>query len=397
LNRSMEPFRETPLGRPSPRVSLVIPVRNEEGSIGALIDSLRRQTRPPDEVVLVDGGSIDSTVILARTLTAGDPRYRVLEAGDATPGRGRNVGIVAAQHDWIALTDAGIELEPTWLERLVEAVERDPCVKAVYGNCEPVTNSFFTRCAALAYVPAKQPRPDGWMRGPFIASSLVHRDVWQVVGGFPDLRASEDLIFMERIRDRGFKLGWAPTATVHWHIRPTLAQTFRRFVQYSKHNVWAGRQRYWHYGVARIYFAALPFVVLAAVSSPWWLGVLASGAMARVAKSLWTKREGRGLAWLLNPVQFVAVGAILIAIDAATFAGWVLAATTRPQDASVLETAGQTECRRSTDGVFRLLLGRSFRTVAVEHHSLKESSKPDAAPAGCESPRIKLSDRDGVE
>ena len=103
-----------------------------------------------------------------------------------------------------------------------------------------------------------------------------------------------------------------------------------------KHNVWAGRQRYWHYGVARTYLAVLPFVVLAVVSSPWWLGVLASGAMARVAKSLWTKREGRGLAWLLNPVQFVAVGAILIVIDVATFAGWVLAATTHPPVAPVL-------------------------------------------------------------
>src|SRR4051795_10341592 len=90
-----------------PRVSLVVPVRNEEGSLAALVESICRQTRAPDEVVLVDGDSTDRTVALARALTAGDPRFRVIEAGPATPGRGRNLGIAAAHHEWIALTDAG--------------------------------------------------------------------------------------------------------------------------------------------------------------------------------------------------------------------------------------------------------------------------------------------------
>ena len=42
------------------RVSLVVPLRDEEGSVADLIRSLLAQTRPPDEVVLVDGGSTDA-------------------------------------------------------------------------------------------------------------------------------------------------------------------------------------------------------------------------------------------------------------------------------------------------------------------------------------------------
>ena len=49
----------------STAISLVVPVREEEGSLAALVDSIRRQTRPPDEVLLVDGGSTDRTVALA--------------------------------------------------------------------------------------------------------------------------------------------------------------------------------------------------------------------------------------------------------------------------------------------------------------------------------------------
>ncbi|MGD0043085.1 MAG: glycosyltransferase, partial [Isosphaeraceae bacterium] len=151
-----------------PGISLVVPVRNEEMSIDELIASISRQTRHPDEVVLVDGGSTDQTVALAEGLTAQDSRYRVVRAGDATPGRGRNVGFAEARHDWVALTDAGIRLDPAWLERLAGVAERDPSVRVVYGNYEPLQETLFERCAALAYVAAKQHRPGGLMRGPSI-------------------------------------------------------------------------------------------------------------------------------------------------------------------------------------------------------------------------------------
>jgi cellulose synthase/poly-beta-1,6-N-acetylglucosamine synthase-like glycosyltransferase len=310
-----------------PAVSLVIPIRNEEASLGELVSSISRQTCSPDEVILVDGGSTDRTVTLARRLSAQDKRFRVLEAGEATPGRGRNVGIAAATQDWVALTDGGIRLEPTWLKRLVAVAERDPSIDVVYGNYEPTTDTFFQRCAALAYVPAKQPREGERMRGPCIASCLIRRIVWQAVGGFPDLRATEDLIFMERVQGHGFGIGWAPDATVTWQIQPSLARTFRRFALYSKHNVWAGRQRYWHYGVARLYLAALPFVALAVLHNPCWLGLPLAGSLTRVARSIWVRREGRGVRWLLSPVQFVGVGLVLAAIDLATFVGWVQALT----------------------------------------------------------------------
>ena len=54
-------------------ISLVVPVKNEAGSIGEIIASISRQTRPPDEVILVDGGSNDQTVALAEGLTGRTP------------------------------------------------------------------------------------------------------------------------------------------------------------------------------------------------------------------------------------------------------------------------------------------------------------------------------------
>lgn len=312
-------------------VSLVVPVRNEEATLPALFESIGRQTLQPAEVILVDGGSTDATVRVARAL--GGERgssLRVIEAMEATPGRGRNIGIGVAQTEWVALTDAGIRLEPEWLEHLVEAARADGEVSVVYGNYEAAAGSFFERCAALVYLPPKEERAGGRMRGPSIASALLKREVWAAVGGFPDLRASEDLFFMENIKRLNFKIAYAPRATVWWQLQPTLRKTFRKFVLYSRHNVWAGREWDWHYGLARQYAVWLVFIVLAVAHSAWWLAVPIAGTLARAAKSIYRRREGRGLSWLLNPAQFAGVVFVMLAVDVATFVGWAQAAWRRP-------------------------------------------------------------------
>lgn len=310
------------------RISLVVPVKNEADSIEQLLGSIAAQTRRPNEVIIVDGGSTDGTPEIieawARQHASAD-WIRILRVDKATPGKGRNIGIAAASHEWIALTDAGIRLEATWLERLARRAEERPPLAIAYGNYEPVSQTFFERCAALAYVGPKQIRAGHLMRGPFIASSLLRREVWQAVGGFPDLRAAEDLIFMRKIEERGFKTGWVHDATVRWQLQPTLGRTFRKFVLYSRHNVLAGQQRYWHYGVARQYAVWLAAAALALLASKWFWLLPVAGTAARVAKNIWQRRDGRSPWWLLNPAQFALVGAILLTIDLATFTGWAQA------------------------------------------------------------------------
>lgn len=314
------------------RVTVVVPVRDETSSVPALVRSLREQTYSPAEVIIVDGGSTDDTVALARELTKDDDRFRVIEAGEATPGRGRNVGIAAARNDWIALIDAGIRAEPTWLERLVEVAMSNSEIELVYGNVEAVTETRFERYAALTYPAPKEFRGGGWMRGRCTPCSLMRREIWERAGGFPDLRVSEDLFFMERVERLGVKTGWSPRATVWWQLQPTLARTWRKFVLYSRHNVWAGRAYDWQYGVGRQYAVALVLVLLAVFHSVWWLVLLVLGFAARVAKSIYRHREGRGLRWALDPVQFAAVAVITLTVDFATLVGWAQALSQPPPE-----------------------------------------------------------------
>ncbi|MBK7708126.1 MAG: glycosyltransferase family 2 protein [Acidobacteria bacterium] len=59
---------------------------------------------------------------------------KLIKTDGATPGKGRNIGIAAAANEWIALTDAGIRLEPDWLERLVRERDSGESVDIVYGD-----------------------------------------------------------------------------------------------------------------------------------------------------------------------------------------------------------------------------------------------------------------------
>jgi cellulose synthase/poly-beta-1,6-N-acetylglucosamine synthase-like glycosyltransferase len=306
-------------------VTLVIPVRDEEASVDDLASSIASQAVAPTSVVFVDGGSTDRTAQVLEGWAARYPSWRVLDAGPATPGRARNLGIAAAATEWIALTDAGIELDPHWLERMVDVARHDPSVDVIYGHYEPALGGFISRCASLAYVQPPRQTAHGPVRDRFIASCLLRRSAWEAVGGFPDLRAAEDRIFMRALAAAGRRSATAPEATVAWQLQPNLIGTFRRFLTYARVNVSAGEQRHWHYGVARQYLAAMPFVLLSSRRRAW-LAVPALGFVARVVRSILHRREGRPAWWALNPLRLFGVGAVLLTCDLATFAGWLDAA-----------------------------------------------------------------------
>lgn len=305
------------------KISLVVPMYNEEDTLAALVESINRQTFSPSEVVLVDGASTDRTVEVFDKLCRQNPIFKLIKAEPATPGKGRNIGIENAANEWIALTDAGISLDENWLAELVKTLSSaDPETAVVYGNFSPVINSFFEKLATLAYV---APLKADAVRTKCLPSTLLKKEVWSRVGGFPDLRAAEDLIFMEKIDEAQIKIAFAPKALVFWQLRPTVGATFAKFVLYSKLNVWINRQWDWHYGVLRQYILLIPFIILGFAHSPWWFLIIAGWFCARTAKRILRHRYEFGLAALFNPLTFFGTMFLTLVIDLATFIGWIQA------------------------------------------------------------------------
>ena len=315
------------LGVLAGRVTLVIPLRDEAATLLPFLVAVESQTITPRQIIFVDAGSHDGTVGLLQAWIAGHPGSRLILTAGALPGEARNRGIESASTEWIALLDAGTVPESTWFEALIGPLLEQPSLDVVYGNYEPIVENWFEHCASLAYVPPKIERPEGLIRGPSVASCLVRRSTWVSVGGFPAGRAGEDLIFIERLVTAGAVTGWVPTATVWWRLRPDLRSTYQRFRIYSAHNVRAGLERFWHYGILRQYLIYGLLLLLALLLDPrWGLGIVGLFGL-RAGKRIWRRREGSS-AW--SEWRWVpGVALLLLTIDLATFHGWIEACLPR--------------------------------------------------------------------
>ena len=309
------------------KISVIVPVRNEEKSVAALLDGLLAQTRPPDEVVVSDNGSADRTAEVVEGYARRGASVRLVRERAGYPGRGRNVAAAQAAHEWLAFIDAGIRPEKDWLERLAARAE-DTGADVVYGNWEPVADSFFKECAAIAYVPPPAEVEGGWVRPRFIASSLMRREAWHAAGGFPEhLRSAEDLLFMDEVERRGFRTVSEPRAVVRWDIQPTLGRTLRRFAVYSRNNIRAGLWRRWQRAIflryAVLALTALPALALGArwllVTLALWLLMLAARGAAAIRRQRRAFPAGAGR----NFLRLLALVPLVAALDAAAFAGSV--------------------------------------------------------------------------
>ena len=103
-----------------PRVSVIVPAHNAEGTIEASLGSLAEQTSRDFEVVLVDDGSTDGTAALVERFEDGFPVPLALvrqEQGGRADAR--NTGVAEARGEFLAFVDADDIAEPTMIERLL--------------------------------------------------------------------------------------------------------------------------------------------------------------------------------------------------------------------------------------------------------------------------------------
>ena len=171
-------------------VAAVIPVRNEITNLAVLVESLLNQTEPIDELVIVDGGSVDGTTEMAMELADGDPRISVVVAGPASPGRGRNLGIEATSAPWLLLVDAGISVDGSLVEMLMARRDADSQCRMVLGSRRIQADPRWRAAAIITGIRERECVEGQWGRFDLIPS-LLDRQLWEGVGGFEDSRIGE--------------------------------------------------------------------------------------------------------------------------------------------------------------------------------------------------------------
>lgn len=307
---------------PQERISLVCTVRDEADNIAALLDSMLAQTRPPDEIVVNDCGSRDATpTIVERYIAQGRP-VRLVCGGHNIPS-GRNNAVRHARGPLIACTDAGLTLDPRWLEQICAPLERGEA-DVVGGFFRPAPRSLFELAlGATNYRDPEEIAPEQFL--PFGKSVAFRKAAWEAVGGYPEwLSHSEDLVFDLALRRAGYRFAFAPDALVHFRPRESLRAFARQYFLYARGDGLAGlwpRRHALRYAV----YAAGALLLLGAARRPWLLAPLALGGLAYCRAPL--RRLGRrapGLAWPARLRAAALIPLIRVVGDLAKMAGYPL-------------------------------------------------------------------------
>ncbi len=182
-------------------ISVVIPAYNEEKYLSNTFKSLDRLHRKPDEVVVIDGGSGDKTVSIAKKYGA-----KVYVEKKRGIGLARDIGLKKATSDIVAYTDADTRVNKYWLDRIARNLSR-PGVVATYGGYKVTkVDEGFTYINFINFINPVLNKITSFFNlhlggGQNIA---FWRKKGLQVGGFPnDFRSVEDFEMLDRLSKIG--------------------------------------------------------------------------------------------------------------------------------------------------------------------------------------------------
>ena len=194
----------------APDVSVVVPTVGRETRLAFLLEALQKQTLPSDryEVVVVRGRGPDETIGPAEALGA-----KVIESPRAGPAALRNKGIASARGRLIAFTDDDCRPAPDWLERFVEAAEREQESFLLQGRTEPDPDEV-RRLHGLARSQSIV-GPSGWYE---TCNMAYPRELLDRLGGFDERfdGGGEDADLALRALASGARAAYVDSARV-WH------------------------------------------------------------------------------------------------------------------------------------------------------------------------------------
>jgi glycosyltransferase involved in cell wall biosynthesis len=227
-----------------PRVSIIIPCRNEAGYIERCLDSILATDYPRDrlELLVADGRSTDGTRDLLERYCAAHPWVVLLDNPEGTTPTGLNAAIRASSGDIIIRMDVHVLYPPDYIRLLVRGLEEcgadnvGGVLQTVPGDQSPVAR-------AIAY---GMSHPFGVGNAHFrvgvserrevdtVAFGCFRREIFSRVGLFDEeLIRNQDDEFNFRITARGGKVFLLPEVSCRYFARRSLPQLCRMYYQYG--------------------------------------------------------------------------------------------------------------------------------------------------------------------
>ena len=205
-------------------VSVIIPAYNAAETIADTLESLRTQTSPDWEAIVVNDGSSDATDEIAGTFVERDARIRLIGQLNGGEGAARNTGIVHARYDWLLFLDADDWIAPVYLERMTNELIAHPEFDAVH--CGSARVALDSTLIVEQYWPPTGDMFSTWARRSAfpVHACVVRRSLVEGVGNFdPSFCKCADWDLWQRIARTGACFGAVREVLAYYRMRPNSA------------------------------------------------------------------------------------------------------------------------------------------------------------------------------
>jgi GT2 family glycosyltransferase len=239
-----------------PKISVVVAAYNAARTLDDCLESLVPLRYPDYEVIVVNDGSTDRTAEIAEEYP-----FRTIH----TPNRGvsaaRNEGMRAASGEIVAYIDSDAKAEPDWLSYIAATFTESDVVGVGGPNIVPDEDNWVAKCVYRSPGGPTQVMLDDQSAEHIPGCNMSFRkSALEDIGGFDPVftKAGDDVDVCWRLIDRGYRIGFSPSAVVWHHRRPSATEYWRQQVGYGEsealleqkfpnkfnpwgHTFWAGR------------------------------------------------------------------------------------------------------------------------------------------------------------
>lgn len=217
--------------------AFITTVFNEEKTITFLLDSIRKQLKKPDEIIIVDGGSKDKTALLIKSwiknLKSEDLKKRIkfiIKKGNRSVGR--NEAVKRATSKIIISSDSGCILDKNFIKNIIEPFKDDK-VDVVAGFYKGLASSAFQK-SLIPYVLVMPDKVNPKKFLPAARSMAFKKLIWKKVGGFPqEYSYNEDYVFAKKLEKVNAKIIFKRNAVVYYIPRKDIFESFSMFFKFA--------------------------------------------------------------------------------------------------------------------------------------------------------------------
>ncbi len=300
------------------KLSLITTVFNEQNTIIRFLQSVFEQSKFPDEIIIVDGGSTDRTLSEISKFkppkNKNVPNIKILfKKGNRSVGR--NEAIKNATGEIILVSDAGCILDKDWVKNIVKPFANKK-ISVSSGYYIPVVENIFQKSLATytCVMPDKVDK-DNFL--PSSRSVAFRKSAWKKINGYPEeLNTCEDLIFDKKLKEAEFKFEFVSDAIVFWPQRKNLKEAVKQLFGYAQGD---GLARYFRpntpYLFLRYIFAVYLILLSVIERSVYLYGFIVFCFLLYIFWSVW-----KNYRYVQNPkaifylplLQFTSDGAVII-------------------------------------------------------------------------------------